>query len=142
MLIPKRGVLAWPEDAAAATAAAVAEAAAAHSSELSIIDESWMPVGIAALLVTAYDEVTLQTILNFVSASGSGSDERGARYIAGMCSGSTAPSSIKTGEQFLIFENGISYDDDFGTVAALQAVLHLPGQGMVDWQAPVYSSSL
>jgi hypothetical protein len=148
-LQPKRHVLSWPDDAVGAAAAAVAAAAAA--AELSVRDDSWLPVGFSAVVVTAYDEITLQKLLTFVSSSsssgggGSGGDifnEPRARYLAGTCSGWYHRNSATTGQPFMIFENSFAYDDDFGTLAAIGALLQLRRQQVEHWHQPVYNNSL
>jgi hypothetical protein len=139
-LQPKRQVLSWPDDAVVAVAAAVASAAASFG--LSITDESWLPAAFSAVLVTVYDENTLQKILNFVVSGGSGFQERGARYLAGTCSALHQRNTIKTGHQFFIFENSFVYDDNFGTTAAIGALLQLPRRNMEHWHEPVYNNSL
>ncbi len=140
-LQPNRRALSWPDDAVAVTAAAVA--AAASTAALLVRDESWLPVGFAAVVVTAHDETTLQKILSFISSSVSNDlHELGARYFAGTCSGSQQPDSIKTGQQFMIFENSFAFDDDFGTLDAVGALLQLSRQRASHWHEPVYNNSL
>ncbi len=134
-LLPKRQALSWPNDAVTAAAAGVAAA----TSEFSIKDESWLPLGFAAVLITVNEETTLQKILSFFRADVL---ENVARFVAGKCGDANAPNDIRIGEQFLVFENGIAFDDDFGTLHALGALLKLPKQDMKHWHEPVYNNSV
>jgi hypothetical protein len=138
--------LSWPDDAVAAAAAAAAAATATFG--FTVKDEYWLPVGSAATLITVHDHLALHKILNFVTSGGSSSSSSddlyasGPKYLAGSCFGARAPNSIKAGQPFLVIENGIDYDDDFSSLAAIATLLQLTKQEAKHWHAPVFNNSL